>query len=143
MRDWCLKKAYEFRAETAPLVHSAELLPLMTEQLATCLEHFNSTRVELSYNNQHCASGTTATGESSPHISVPVVVEDEARGRLELFAAAPVNSAIQREFVDKLVETRSPDASSRAIYRRLPSVSARAGSPGNRPTSKPPLKQPS
>ena len=118
LRDWCLKRAYEFRAETAPLVHSAELLPLMTEQLASCLEHFHPTRVELSYNNQHCASGATPAG-GSPYISVPVVVEGETRGHLELFAPTPSNATIQREFVEKLVETIARRFESRELQLHL------------------------
>ena len=51
LRDWCLERAYEFKAETAPLVHSTELLAPITEQLADCLGHFQPTRVELGFDN--------------------------------------------------------------------------------------------
>ncbi|MDP6698456.1 MAG: response regulator [Candidatus Latescibacteria bacterium] len=118
LRDWCLERAYEFKAETAPMIHSAELLALITEQLAVCLGHFQPTRVELGFDNQRAAAGAPPT-EGSPYIAVPIIVEGEVRGQLQLFAPDPANAAIQREFVDKLVETIARRFESREIQLHL------------------------
>ena len=118
LQAWCLNKVYEFRAETGPLVHSAKLLPRMGEQLSSYFEHFQPTRVELNYDNQHYTSGET-TSKDKPYISMPIVVEDAKRGALKLFADSPNKVVIQREFIDQLVETIARRFESRDLQLQL------------------------
>ncbi len=119
LRDWCLKKTYQFRAETAPLVDSPDLLPAMTKQLADCLTHFGEIDVTLSTAGQHYTSNTSSTNTAS-YMTLLLQVENEVHGQLELFSPhPPKNLVIQREFVENLADTAARRLESRALQLQL------------------------
>jgi signal transduction histidine kinase/CheY-like chemotaxis protein len=119
LRDWCTKRAYLFRAETATTIHSPDLLSAMAVQLADCLGHFNQVGIRISSNGQHSTFGEV-TAMGIPYLSLPLKVEQEEYGRLDLFSPdAPNSIAIQREFATTLAETAARRLESRAQQLKL------------------------
>lgn len=118
LRDWCTKRAYLFRAETAQAIHSPDLLSEMAAQLADCLSHFNEVGIRISSKGQQSIVGNVATG--IPYLSFSLTVEGEGYGHLELFSPKPPgNLAIQREFVDTLADIAARRLESRTQQLKL------------------------
>jgi C4-dicarboxylate-specific signal transduction histidine kinase len=119
LRDWCTKRTYLFRAETAQAIHSPNLLSEMAAQLADGLGHFNEVGIRISSNGQHCIIGEI-TAMGSPYLSLPLNIEDEVHGHLELFSPqAPDSLTIQREFAAALADIAARRIQSRTQQLKL------------------------
>jgi signal transduction histidine kinase/DNA-binding NarL/FixJ family response regulator len=118
LRQECFSRVYEFRTATAPLVHSPQLLPRLTELALAALRPLNPLQLRLRIGGNECRNGT-AQETDSPYLNFEIGGEIGETGSMELYADAPVHIEIQRDFAGKLAEIIGQRLMDRAIQLRL------------------------